>query len=96
MPIMPPYIHLAGALPIHIDEEQRALARGASVSWNGSWHSVPWPNAGKMIRFRNHRPSAEIRYATERTAVHAPSPRRQQIVTLSHHHICSTPIASRA
>ncbi len=56
--------------------------------------SVSRHNAGKAARVRGHRPPDEIRCSTERVAVHVPALGRQQVVTLSRHHI-GVPIHSR-
>lgn len=71
----------------YIDDEQRKVARDAYVCWKGSRYSVPWTYAGKEVWVRDHGPSVEISYSAERIAVHAPAPRRHQVVTLSHHHV---------
>jgi transposase len=77
-----------GRLPYpYTDDEQRKVARDAYVAWKGSRYSVPWRYAGKDVWVRDHGPSVEIRYSTERIAVHAPAARRHQVVTLSHHHV---------
>jgi transposase len=79
---------VTGRLPYpYMDDEQRKVARDAYVSWKGSRYSVPWSYAGKEVWVRDHGPSVEIRYSTERIAVHAPARRRHQVVTLNHHHI---------
>ncbi len=70
----------------YIDDEQRKVARDAYVSWKGSRYSAPWHYAGKEVWVRDHGPSVEIRYSSERIAMHAPASRRHQIVTLSDHH----------
>jgi transposase len=71
----------------YMDDEQRKVARDAYVSWKGSRYSVPWTYAGKEVWVRDHGPSVEVRYSAERIAVHAPAPRRHQVVTLRHHHV---------
>jgi len=71
----------------YTDDEQRKVARDAYVSWKGSRYSVPWRYAGKEVWVRDHGPSVEVRYSTERIAVHAPATRRHQVITLSHHHV---------
>jgi hypothetical protein len=71
----------------YMDDEQRKVARDAYVSWNGSRYSVPWQYAGKEVWVRDHGPSVEIHYSTERIAVHAAAATRHQVVTLRHHHV---------
>jgi len=70
-----------------MDDEQRRVARDAYVSWKGSRYSVPWHYAGKEVWVRDHGPSVEVRYSSERIAVHSPATRRHQVVTLNHHHV---------
>jgi hypothetical protein len=48
---------------------------------------VPWRYAGKEVWVRDHGPSLEVRYSSERIAVHTPASRRHQVVTLRHHHV---------
>ena len=71
----------------YMDDEQRKVARDAYVSWKGSRYSVPWSYAGKEVWVRDHGPSVEIRYSSERIAVHTPASRQHQVVTLGRHHI---------
>jgi transposase len=71
----------------YLDDEQRKVARDAYVSWKGSRYSVPWCYAGKEVWIHDHGPAVEIRYSTERIAVHTPAAGRHQVVTLNHHHI---------
>jgi len=71
----------------NMDDEQRKVARDAYVSWKGSRYSVPWHYAGKEVWVRDHGPSVEIRYSSERIVVHAPASRQHQVVTLNHHHV---------
>ncbi len=71
----------------YMDDEQRKVARDAYVSWKGSRYSVPWSYAGKEVWVRDHGLSVEVRYSSERIAVHAPASRRHQVVTLRHHHV---------
>ena len=51
---------------IHIDNEQRNIARDAYLSWNGSRYSMPWQYAGKEVWVGDHRPAVEIHYSTKR------------------------------
>jgi len=71
----------------YMDDEQRKVTRDAYVSWNGSRYSVPWRYAGKEVWVRDHGPSVEVRYSSERIAVHTPASRRHQVVTLRQHHV---------
>jgi hypothetical protein len=70
----------------YMDDEQRKVARDAYVSWKGSRYSVPWLYAGKEVWVRAHGQCVEVRYGTERIAVHAQAPGRHQVVTVSEHH----------
>ena len=69
-----------------MDDEQRKVARDAYVSWYGSRYSVPWQYAGKEVWVRDHGRDVEVRYSSERIALHAQAVRHHQIVTLSEHH----------
>jgi transposase len=70
----------------HIDEEQRKVARDAYVSWFGSRYSVPWIYAGKEVWVQDDGRSVEVRYGSERIAVHTPAVRQHQVVTIHEHH----------
>jgi hypothetical protein len=69
-----------------MDDEQRKVARDAYVSWQGSRYSVPWIYAGKEVWVRDHGRYVEVRYGSERIAVHVQAVRHHQVVTLSEHH----------
>ena len=70
----------------YVDDEQRKVARDAYVSWQGSRYSVPWKYAGKEVWVRDSGRDVEVRYSSDRIAVHAQAMRRHQIITLSEHH----------
>jgi transposase len=70
----------------YLDEEQRKVARDAYVSWLGSRYSVPWNYAGKEVWVQEVGHSVEVRYGSERIAVHTPAVRQHQVVTLPDHH----------
>lgn len=70
----------------YMDEEQRKVARDAYVCWEGSRYSVPWQYAGKEVWVREHGSEVEVRYGTERIAMHAPAATRHQVVTQHEHH----------
>jgi transposase len=76
-----------GRLPYpYMDDEQRKVARDAYVAWHGSRYSVPWTYAGKEVWVRDYGRDVEVRYSSERIAVHAQAVRRHQIITRSEHH----------
>jgi transposase len=69
-----------------MDDEQRKVTRDAYVSWRGSRYSVPWLYAGREVWVRDYDRYVEIRYGTERIAVHVQAVRPHQVVTVSEHH----------
>jgi Integrase core domain len=70
----------------YMDDEQRKVARDAYVSWHGSRYSVPWLYAGKEVWVRDHGRYVEVRYGSERIAVHVQAVKHHQVVTLDEHH----------
>jgi hypothetical protein len=70
----------------YCDDEQRKVARDAYVSWRGSRYSVPWQYAGKDVWVRGQNSAVEVRYGSERIALHAMAARRHQIITQPQHH----------
>ena len=68
------------------DDEQRKVARDAYVSWEGSRYSVPWKYAGKEVWVRKQGSGVEVRYGSERIALHAQAAARHQVITQREHH----------
>jgi len=70
----------------YVDDEQRKVARDAYVAWQGSRYSVPWEYAGKEVWVRGNARDVEVRYGSERIAVHDQAVRLHQVVTRGEHH----------
>ena len=68
------------------DNEQRRVARDAYVSWQSSRYSVPWQYAGKDVWVHEQNGGIEVRYGSERIAMHARAAKRHQVVTQTEHH----------
>lgn len=68
------------------DDELRKVARDAYVSWQASRYSVPWQYVGKEVWVREQTGEVEVRYGSERIAVHPRAARKHQVITERLHH----------